>query len=32
MNKRVTNCRLVDGVCNCNSIGSSVSVSCETRE
>ncbi|XP_031454658.1 epithelial cell adhesion molecule [Phasianus colchicus] len=29
-NKRVTNCRMVDGVCNCNSIGSSVSVNCET--
>nr|Q5F381.1 RecName: Full=Epithelial cell adhesion molecule; Short=Ep-CAM; AltName: Full=Tumor-associated calcium signal transducer 1; Flags: Precursor [Gallus gallus]CAH65403.1 hypothetical protein RCJMB04_29h4 [Gallus gallus] len=28
-NKRVTNCRLIDNVCHCNSIGSSVPVNCE---
>ncbi|NXD84903.1 EPCAM protein, partial [Halcyon senegalensis] len=29
-NKRVTNCRLVDGVCRCEAIGSSLPVSCDT--
>ncbi|NXL83215.1 EPCAM protein, partial [Alectura lathami] len=29
-NKRVTNCRMVEGVCRCNSIGSSLSVNCDT--
>ncbi|XP_009706795.1 PREDICTED: epithelial cell adhesion molecule-like, partial [Cariama cristata] len=29
-NKRVINCRMVDGVCWCDSIGSGVSVSCDT--
>ncbi|NXI69711.1 EPCAM protein, partial [Anseranas semipalmata] len=28
-NKRVTNCRMIDGVCQCNSIGSSTSVNCD---
>ncbi|NXK54874.1 EPCAM protein, partial [Chauna torquata] len=29
-NNRVTNCRVSDGVCRCNSIGSSASVNCDT--
>ncbi|NXN93065.1 EPCAM protein, partial [Rhinopomastus cyanomelas] len=29
-NKRTSNCRLQNGVCWCDSVGSSVSVSCET--
>ncbi|NXL30505.1 EPCAM protein, partial [Glaucidium brasilianum] len=29
-NKRVINCRMIDGVCWCDSVGSRVSVNCET--
>ncbi|NWI65561.1 EPCAM protein, partial [Todus mexicanus] len=29
-NKRVTNCRLANGVCQCDSVGSGVSVNCDT--
>ncbi|NXC39371.1 EPCAM protein, partial [Penelope pileata] len=29
-NKRVTNCMVIDGVCQCTSVGSSVLVNCET--
>lgn len=31
-NKRVTNCRMANGACWCDSVGSGVSVNCNTRE